>query len=159
MKHDPVVATGNQTVGPGGPTSVKRLATVLLALSALISASSCVDDGDAVSSGGGGEVVNGPAQADIDDEPPYGAGVEVGETYGYTLYTHCGIEWTRIDGVWWMATLPLSDGNANPPPGWGNPYDKGEMEIVDRSTAIYRGGPRDVEFERTDEVEVPFACA
>ena len=41
----------------------------------------------------------------------------------------------------------------------GNPYDKGEMEIVDRSTAIYRGGPRDVEFERTDEVEVPFACS
>lgn len=80
------------------------------------------------------------------------------ETYEYTLYTHCGIEWTRIDGVWWQASAPLNDGNANPPSGWGNPYDKGEMEVVDAATAIYRGGPSDVEFERTGVVDAPFAC-
>jgi hypothetical protein len=158
VKHDPVVAIGNQPAGLVRPTGVKRLATVLIVLSVVTSASACSDDDDAVSSVGGGEVVGGPAQADIDDEPPYGAGAEVGETYEYTLYTHCGIEWTRIDGVWWRAPLPLSDGNANPPPGWGNPYDKGEMKIVDKSTAVYQGGAQDVEFERTDEVDAPFAC-
>ena len=75
-----------------------------------------------------------------------------------TLYTHCGIEWTRIGGMWWRASTPLSDGNGNPPFGWGNPYDKGEMEIVDRSTAIYQGGPSAVEFKRTDEDVAPFVC-
>ncbi len=157
INHDLFVAIRNQTADSGRPTGVKRLATVLV-LSILVLASACSDDDDSGGSLGGGEVVDGPAQAAIDDEPPYGMGAEVDETYEYTLYTHCGIEWTRIDGVWWRATMPLSDGNANPPPGWGNPYDKGEMEIADRSTSIYRGGPEDVEFERTEEVEAPFAC-
>jgi len=159
VMHDPVVSIGNQIAGSVRRTGVKRLMTVFIALSVITSQSACSDDDGAVSSvGGGAEVVDGPAQADIDDEPPYGAGAEVGETYDYTLYTHCGIEWTRIDGVWWRATTPLSDGNANPPPGWGNPYDKGQMEIVGESAAVYRGVEGDVEFERTDEVEAPFAC-
>ena len=97
--------------------------------------------------------------ADIGNEPPYGPGVDVGETYDYALYTHCGIEWTRIDGVWWR-TDPLDDGNGNPPPGWGNPYDSGELHVVDETTAIYSGGPDvDVTFERTDLVEAPFFCS
>ena len=130
---------------------MNRRPLALIAIAALISGSACAgDDRD--------DAVDGPAQADIDNESPYGPGAEVGESYEYTLYTHCGIEWTRIDGVWWEATSPLSDGNANPPPGWGNPYDEGEMEIVDASTAVFRGGPTDVEFQRTDQVEVPFAC-
>lgn len=101
---------------------------------------------------------DGPAQTDITSEPPYGPGVEVGETYDYVMYTHCGIEWTRIDGVWWR-TNPLNAGNANPPPGWGNPYDDGELHVADEDTAVYRGGPGvEVEFERTDTVDAPFAC-
>ncbi len=93
-----------------------------------------------------------------DNEPPYGAGVDVGETYDYVLNTHCGIEWTRIDGVWWRTT-PLDDGSGNPPAGWGNPYDSGQLQVVDETTAIYSGGPDvDVTFERTDLVEPPFVC-
>lgn len=108
--------------------------------------------------GGDDDVVEGPAQADIDNEPPYGAGLEVGESYDYVLYTHCGVEWARIDGVWWRTT-PLDDGNANPPDGWGNPYDGGDLLVVDDTTAVYSGGPDvEVEFERSDIVETPFAC-
>jgi len=130
------------------PNAVRRtLALAALPIVLLVAACSGADD-----------LVDGPAQADIDGEPPYGIGAEVGATYDYTLYTHCGIKWTRIDGVWWQASTPLNDGNANPPPSWGNPYDAGEMEIVDEATAIYRGGPSDVEFKRTEIVEAPFAC-
>lgn len=133
--------------------------TFLIAAALVVMLTACSGDDDVVGSGGGGEVVTGPAQADIDDEPPYGAGIEVGETYDYTLYTHCGIGGTRIDGVWWRAATPLNNGSGNPPPGWGNPFDKGALEIVDESTAIYRGGPGDVEFERTDMTDAPFACS
>lgn len=127
----------------------KTPAVVILAIGVVVSACSGDDD-----------VADGPAQADIDGDPPYGLGAEVGETYDYTLYTHCGIEWARIDGVWWQAPTPLDGGNANPPPGWGNPYDDGELEIVDETRAIYRGGAgEDVEFERTDLIEPPFSCA
>lgn len=105
----------------------------------------------------GPKVVDGPAQAAIDNKPPYGPGV-IDETYEYVLYTHCGIEWARIDGVWWQTT-PLNAGNANPPSGWGNPYDAGQLRVVDKSTAVYSGGPGvDVQFARTDIVEAPFAC-
>lgn len=118
----------------------------------------CGDDDDDAA-GSRPEVVEGPAQAEIDNEPPYGPGLDVGESYDYVLYTHCGIEWARIDGLWWRTT-PLDAGNANPPPGWGNPYDAGELLIVDDTTAVYSGGPDvEVEFERTDIVEAPFTCA
>lgn len=109
--------------------------------------------------GGYGRGAEGPAQADVADEPPYGPGAEVGETYDDVLYTHCGIEWARIDGVWWQAT-PLDDGRPSLlPVGWGDPYDAGELEIVTATSAIYRGGPdAEVEFERTDRAEAPFTC-
>lgn len=108
--------------------------------------------------GGCAEGPNGPSQASIDNEPPYGPGAEVGETYDYVLSTHCGIKWTRIDGVWWE-TNPLNDGSGNPPPGWDNPWDAGEMKILDDDTAIYRGGPgAEVRFRRTRIVEAPFTC-
>lgn len=151
------MGTGNQTYGTHRLTPVTR-PPIFIAVAILLLTSACSGDDDTVGSGGGGDVVDGPAQADIDDEPPYGVGIEVGETYDYTLYTHCGIEWTRIDGVWWQTPTPLSDGNANPPSGWANPYDKGQMDIVDDSTAIYRGGPGEVEFERTDVTDAPFVC-
>jgi hypothetical protein len=61
----------------------------------------------------------------------------VGDEYDYVLYVHCGVQWARIDGDW-FETEPLNDGNANPPPGWGNPYDKGSLTIVDSNTATYR---------------------
>ncbi len=110
----------------------------------------------ACSSGG---VVEGPAQDDIENKPPYGVGVEIGETYDYVLYVHCGVRWARIDGTWWETAAPLDDGNANPPNGWGNPYDAGSLTVVDETTAEYRGGPDvTVRFGRTDATEPPFAC-
>ena len=99
-----------------------------------------------------------PPTANMDNKPPYGPGVEIGKSYDYTLYTHCGIEWARIDGFWWHTT-PINDGNSNPPLGWDNPYDTGELVVIDHFTAVYNSG-RDinVEFKRTIEVKAPFVC-
>lgn len=123
-----------------------RTALVILVLAAAV-LSGCGDD----------DRTEGPAQEAIDNQPPYGPGVQVGESYDYDLYTHCGIEWARIDGVWWQ-TAPLDDGNANPPDGWGNPYDAGRLVVDTETTATYTSeAGTAVEFERTD-VEVAPAC-
>ncbi len=45
----------------------------------------------------------------------------------YALYTHCGISEANIGGRWYAADTPLSDGNGNPPAGWGNPYQPGTI--------------------------------
>ena len=103
-------------------------------------------------------VVEDPPRIELDGAPPYGPGIDVGESYDYVLYTHCGIEWAPIDGVWWQ-TDPLDDGNANPPQGWGNPYDTGQLTVGTTDTARYTSDTGiEVEFRRTDITEAPFAC-
>ena len=55
-----------------------------------------------------------------------------------TLYTHCGIDEANIGGRWFEADHPLSDGNGNPPPGWGNPDQPGTIRILSATTAEFR---------------------
>lgn len=91
-------------------------------------------------------------------EPPYGPGVEPGETYDYVLYTQCGVEWAPVDGVWWQ-TDPLGVAIGSPPDGWGNPLDAGTLAVADDDTATYTSDMGiDVEFRRTDITEAPFTC-
>jgi hypothetical protein len=56
----------------------------------------------------------------------------------YQLYTHCGIDEARIGSRYFEAAHPLSDGNGNPPPGWGNPYQQGTMTMVSPTEAVFR---------------------
>ncbi len=104
-----------------------------------------------------GAVDVGMDSADIADEAPYGVGAEVGVSYDYAPYVHCGVEWARIDGVWWR-TKPLDDGTANPPEGWGDPYHRGSLKIEEGGTADFEGPDGAIEFERTDIVDVPHEC-
>ena len=125
-----------------------RSAVLLAALALAFSA--CSD--------GSGGVVEDPGVDIATNELPYGSGVEVGESYDYVLYVHCGVRWARLDGVWWETDL-LADTNGNPPRGWGNPYHEGTMTILDESTANYVGGPEmTVRFKRTDLIDAPFSC-
>jgi hypothetical protein len=55
----------------------------------------------------------------------------------FTLYTHCGVIFTDFQRVTWYADPPLTDGNGNPPPGFGNPTDKGTMQRVSAHEADY----------------------
>jgi hypothetical protein len=83
---------------------------------------------------------------------PKAGPVKAGDEYGYSVRTHCGIEWTQIDGAWWR-TDPLNDGNGNPPDGWNNPSQGGRLRIESADTAVFTGGPEPLTFIRTDIVE------
>ena len=77
----------------------------------------------------------------------------------YRLYTHCGIEWARIDGTFWRAKQPLSDGSGNPPAGWGNPFQDGSLVILDPTTARFESTAGSVLFERTSRRQPPLLCS
>jgi hypothetical protein len=80
------------------------------------------------------------------------------------LYTHCGINGVMIDGVWWEASPVLSGGSANPPTGWGNPYQKGVLHFNDSATATFTGTSEAgdtlvASFHRTSSTEFPLICS
>ncbi|MHB1835874.1 MAG: hypothetical protein ACYCXW_12985, partial [Solirubrobacteraceae bacterium] len=77
----------------------------------------------------------------------------------YTLYTHCGIKWALIRGTFWRATKPLSDGQGNPPPGWGNPNQKGTLTFLSPSLAVFKSAAGNVTFTRTSRKSPPLICA
>jgi hypothetical protein len=75
------------------------------------------------------------------------------------LYTHCGIVWARIDGTFWRATPARSDGNGNPPRGWGNPYQNGRLRVINRTTAVFRSRAGVVRFKRTAATAPQLLCS
>jgi hypothetical protein len=77
----------------------------------------------------------------------------------YQLYTHCGIEWAKINGTFWKAEHPLSDGNANPPAGWGNPFENGTLTRTNVTTARFNSTAGTVIFHRTERVQPPSLCS
>ncbi len=148
--------SGELTQCPSRPRGMRRpplVALVVVAVAALLA--SC---GDESGSADAPRVVENPPPIELDGEPPYGPSIEVGASYDYVLYTHCGIEWAPIDGVWWR-TDPLGVAEASPPEGWGNPYDAGTLTVDGDDTATYTSDTGiEVEFRRTDTVETPVAC-
>lgn len=60
--------------------------------------------------------------------------LKVGQSVAYNLYTHCGILSVSANDHTYYAHPPLSDGQGNPPPGWGNPYDNGTLAMIDAHT-------------------------
>lgn len=77
----------------------------------------------------------------------------------YRLYTHCGIQWAEIDGTYWRAKHPLSDGSGNPPSGWGNPFEEGTLVLVTPSAARFDSPAGSVTFERTSRTQPPLICS
>jgi hypothetical protein len=66
------------------------------------------------------------------------AAAAAGPARPYQLYTHCGIDEARIGSRYFEAVHPLSDGQGNPPPGWGNPYQQGTMTLLSPARAVFR---------------------
>lgn len=69
---------------------------------------------------------------------PGGSSPVPGSPQPYQLYTHCGIGEARIGNRYFEAAHPLSDGQGNPPPGWGNPYQQGTMTLLSPTEAVFR---------------------
>ncbi len=86
-------------------------------------------------------------------------GVRMGVAYEYELYTHCGIRQAYFAGRYWVADPPLGDGSGNPPPGWGNPTQRGSMELVAPQRAEFRAGPLGATFEPAAPSFRPQMCA
>ena len=64
--------------------------------------------------------------------------MSVGGSVPDRLYTHCGVVSATINGSIFYAEPALTDGSGNPPHGWGNPYDSGEMSLTSLTTADFR---------------------
>jgi hypothetical protein len=60
-----------------------------------------------------------------------------GVVYAYSAYVHCGLTELYADGHWWKRTDP-GDDSGNPPPGWGNPFDVGTVQLKAETYLIYR---------------------
>ena len=102
---------------------------------------------------GGGSVRDLPAPANAAAPQALGNGqylysprssrVSIGTHYRFQLYTHCGLDWPAavdFDGSFWDPTGPgpASDGNGNPPRGYGDPLDDGVMTLLSPNQAEYR---------------------
>ena len=57
--------------------------------------------------------------------------LRVGETVDFSMYTHCGVESTRINGRVWNAVDPLhsSPERLGPRAGWANPEQDGRLTL------------------------------
>lgn len=86
---------------------------------------------------------------------------EIGRPYRFRLYTHCGIATTWWNGAWWDAEPPQDDGNGNPPPRWGNPYQDGVMVQVSETRLEFTGdeGQRATFIPRPESQPDPPPCA
>jgi hypothetical protein len=62
---------------------------------------------------------------------------DIGVSYNVEIYTHCGLRHVEFDGDRWGISGVLSDGHANPPPGFGNPVDRGTITLTSSDTADY----------------------
>lgn len=82
--------------------------------------------------------------------------INVGSSAPYGLYTHCGVLAATINGQTFYAEPPLSDGSGNPPPGWGNPYDDGDMTLRSATIADFHDSAgHSAHFTRTPSGPTP----
>lgn len=52
------------------------------------------------------------------------------------LYTHCGIRLLQIGGTWFERVGGLLGADGNPPPGWGNPTQRGQVTFKDKTAVL-----------------------
>ena len=93
---------------------------------------------------------------------PRSGRVSLGVSYRMTVPTHCGLDWppaVDFDGSFWDPLGTASDGQGNPPSGFGNPTDQGVMTLVAADTAVYRSQHGTVlRFRRHSGTRVAVPC-
>jgi hypothetical protein len=133
-------------------TMVRRTAAGLAALTLLLAG--CAPRGAAAAPDvDAAPVVQLPTQALVEpsdpDNPRLGPKVaEVGRTYPYDLYTHCGIAYARFGGAVWLAERPRPEPPLKPDAkGWltYSGYTAGTMTLVDAAAARFVADTRYIE--------------
>jgi hypothetical protein len=108
-------------------------AQVVAALSAALLAASCTSDGSIESA-----PTETPSSNTSDNAPSNTTSRSASSGKPFDLYTHCGVENTRIRGVWWHADPPLYNERRNgPPAGWGDPYQTGTLTMLTDNRAVF----------------------
>jgi hypothetical protein len=99
---------------------------------AVVTAGCGTQGGDDTAVSGGPAVVGEPGSEAGDT-------LSVGETVGFSMYTHCGVESTRINGRVWNAVEPLyaTPDRLGPPAGWGDPEQEGELTLEAPDRAVF----------------------
>lgn len=95
---------------------------------------------------------------------PGSSPVRLGVRYRLSLYTHCGLDWpvaVDFDGSFWDPVGPsVSDGNGNPPAGFGNPFDAGLMTLISPTSARYQSSAGTiVQFSRHPGPRISAPCS
>ena len=68
------------------------------------------------------------------------AGAEVGTSYNFKLYTHCGIGPIFFDGRSWIPRGRHARASFNSPPGWGDPFERGSIRLIPDGLLQFTGG-------------------
>jgi hypothetical protein len=76
----------------------------------------------------------------------------------FDLSTHCGVLGADIGGVWFVAEPPLTDGQGNPPEGWGDPYQPGTLTMLSATQAVFRDDAGHEVQLRADDAARPALC-
>jgi hypothetical protein len=133
-------------------------AAVVAVAGGVWTAVSVVDPGPSSTIAGSDSAVSAPGGQDraetlgTTEESPAGgdsaagaaAAPAIGVPVPFELYTHCGVLGAYLEGVWFAAETqlveggPLVPGGANPPEGWGNPYQAGTLTRETADTAVFR---------------------
>jgi hypothetical protein len=125
------------------PRALIPVMGLITAAALSIGLAGCGNAATGASPSGAGSPMAAPAPANSAPVPPGTATDAVfGSPQPYTLFTHCGIDWAMIGGRWYEAARPLSDGQGNPPPGWGNPDQPGTITLISPTRAIFRDAAR-----------------
>jgi hypothetical protein len=86
------------------------------------------------------------------------ASPETGVAYPVDLYTHCGVLGIDIGGVWFAADPSLVEAGGNPPPGWGNPTQRGTVTMSTATEAVFADDAGHEVRLRADESARPPLC-
>ena len=122
--------------GTGPRLAASATGRVVACAAAGLLATACASSANSSACRAGQETGRTAAGATGGSAPP-SSSASAANSMPYDLYTHCGIDEARINGRFYEAAKPLSDGNSNPPPGWGNPYQHGTMTLAWPSEAVF----------------------
>lgn len=100
----------------------------------------------------------GPSLSPSASSSPSHPSVVVAKYVGFQLTTHCGIRSAVVGGAYYVADPMLSDGRGNPPPGWGNPFQKGVMTVRSDGSAEFVAGSLRAGFVAGTKPQSPFLC-
>ncbi len=93
---------------------------------------------------------------------PHTSHVALGRAYPFTLFTPCGLQASLVDfdhGLWDLADGAWVGSNGNPPPGIGNPFQKGAMTLLGAQRARFSFGRAQVSFVRHQGVKYLPLCS